>query len=97
MCFQFLLLHHAGPFENLSEAKIHQGLWQGAAMSNLHSRSTLINSSEALEKSRRGEIKIHSEREGYRIYKANQPLMGNSLATKTLHQLHPRHGVLTNL
>ena len=39
MYFEFLLLHHAGPFENLGEAKIHQESWQVAAMSNVHSRS----------------------------------------------------------
>ena len=54
---------------------------------------TLINSSEALEKSRRGEIKIHGEREGCQIYRADQPLIGNSLAPKMLHQSHPRHEV----
>ena len=58
---------------------------------------TLINSSEALEKSRRGEINIHGEREGCQIYIADQPLVGNSLAAKTLHQSHPRNGVLTKL
>ena len=49
---------------------------------------TLINSSEALEKSRRGEINIHGEREGCTIYGADQPLIGNYLAAKTLHQSH---------
>ena len=28
MYFQFLLLHHAGLFENLGESKIHQNSWQ---------------------------------------------------------------------
>ena len=41
-----------------------------------------------------GEIKIHGEREGCQIYRADQPLIGNSLTPKTLHQSHPRHGVL---
>ena len=54
---------------------------------------TLVDSSEALEKSRRGKIKIHGEREGCQIYRADQPLIGNSLAPKALHQSHPRDGV----
>ena len=49
---------------------------------------TLINSFEALEKSRRGEINIHGEHEGCQIYRADQPLIGNYLAAKTLHQSH---------
>ena len=55
---------------------------------------TLIDSSEALENSRGGEINIHGERDGCQTYKADQPLTDNSLAPKTLRQSHPRHGVL---
>ena len=44
MCFEFLLLHHAGPFKNLGEAKIHQDSWQAVAMSNLHSVAPLPSS-----------------------------------------------------
>ena len=71
--------------------KIH-GKWQRCQI--YIADQTLINSFEALEKSRRGEIKIHGEREGCPIYKADQPLIGNSLGPKRLHQSHPRHGVL---
>ena len=39
MYFEFLLLHHARPFENLSKDKIHQDSWQMEGMSNLHSTS----------------------------------------------------------
>ena len=39
LCIEFLLLHHAGPFKNLGEAKIHQDSWQAAAMPNSQSRS----------------------------------------------------------
>ena len=49
---------------------------------------TLINSSESVEKSRRGEINIHGELEGCQIYRADQLLIGNCLAAKTLHQSH---------
>ena len=55
---------------------------------------TLINSSEALEKCRRGEIKIHCECQGCQIYRVDQPLIANSLAPRTLHQSHPRQGLL---
>ena len=44
MYFDFLLLHHARPFKNLGEAKIHQDSWQAVAMSNLHSVAPLPSS-----------------------------------------------------
>ena len=74
MYFEFLLLHHVAPFENLGEAKIHQDSWQVGVISEVKS-------------------KIHGEHEGCQIYGVDQPLIGNSLAPKTLHQSHPRHGV----
>ena len=40
--FEFLLLHHAGPFENLSEDKIY-GKWQGYQICIAH--QTLIDAS----------------------------------------------------
>ena len=52
MYFEFLLLHHARPFKNLAEVKIHQDSWQQQRCQIHRADQILINSSEALEKCR---------------------------------------------